>query len=165
MSLEEFRARFAEEKPYFEFWYGEAVQKSVPTVLHVLLCAILSDQLRRLGYRAGPELELRVDVNWQPKADVAAWSGEIDADYPMTPVDVVIEVLSPDDRMQRVYAKCREYARLGIPAIFVMDPATYDAWRWDRQTTNLERTSTLETTKGSIAVEEIWKELERELTK
>ncbi len=22
-------------KPYFEYWFGEAIQKSVPTVLHV----------------------------------------------------------------------------------------------------------------------------------
>ncbi len=40
LSLEEFRHRYAEEKPYFEYWFGEAVQKSLSPVLHALLVKI-----------------------------------------------------------------------------------------------------------------------------
>jgi Uma2 family endonuclease len=46
LSLEEFRSRFADEKPYFEYWDGEAVQKTRPTRLHLLIQEIL---VRLLG--------------------------------------------------------------------------------------------------------------------
>jgi len=162
LSLEEFRHRYAEEKPYFEYWFGEAVQKTVPTVLHALLVKLLLFALDRAGYKSAPELELRIDPDWQPKADVAAWT-RIDTPYPTKPVDVVVEVLSPDDRMQRVISKCRNYERIGIPAIFVMDPEFQDAWEWSGTTQNLERISSMMLPNGKrIAVEDLWSELERE---
>jgi len=45
LSPEEFRSRFAGEKPYFEYWDGEAVQKTAPTRLHSLIQEI---RVRRL---------------------------------------------------------------------------------------------------------------------
>ncbi|MDQ2841154.1 MAG: Uma2 family endonuclease, partial [Acidobacteriota bacterium] len=72
LSLEEFRKRYADDKPYFEYWFGEAVQKSASNWQHALLQAILAGTLSEAGYRAGVELELRIDPDWQPKADVAA---------------------------------------------------------------------------------------------
>ncbi len=64
LTLAEFRQRYAEEKPYFEYWFGEAVQKSIPTFAHVLLVKLLLFALDRAGYESGPELELRIDANW-----------------------------------------------------------------------------------------------------
>ncbi len=163
LSLEEFRERYAEEKPYFEYWFGEAIQKSVPTVLHVVLVSILLAALKEAGYKCGPELELRIDPGWQPKADVAAWT-RIEGRYPTEPVDVIVEVLSSEDRMQRVLLKCRNYQRIGVPAIFVMDPEFHDAWEWSRATQNLERISTMALPNGKhIAVEELWSKLQKEL--
>ncbi len=163
LSLEEFRYRYAEEKPYYEYWFGEAVQKTVPTVLHVLLVSILISALKRSGYRCGPELELRIDPDWQPKADVAAWTW-IDGPYPTQPIDIVVEVLSPEDRMQRVISKCRNYERIGIRSIFVMDPECRDAWEWSSTMRNLERISTMTLPNGKqIAIEDLWWELGREM--
>jgi Uma2 family endonuclease len=163
LTLEEFRSRYAEEKPYYEYWFGEAVQKSEPTLFHVLLVKILMSFLDRAGYESGAELELRIDQNWQPKPDVAAMS-TIEAPYPTKPVDVVVEVLSPDDRMQRVIEKCRQYVRIGIPAIFIMDPELRYAWEWSRTTENLERISAMLLPNGEkISVVDLWKDLDRRL--
>ncbi len=163
LSLDEFRQRYAEERPYFEYWFGEAVQKAVPTVLHALLVKLLLFALDQAGYKSGPELELRIDRNWQPKADVAAWT-RIDGPYPTQPVDIVVEVLSPEDRMQRVIAKCRNYQRIGIAAIFVMDPEFRDAWQWSSATQNLERISSMILPNGQeIPVENLWLDLARQL--
>ena len=161
LSLEEFRERYAEEKPYFEYWFGEAIQKSVPTILHALLVKLLLFALDQTGYESGPEVELRIDPDWQPKADVAAWT-RVEEPYPTQPVDVVVEVLSPEDRMQRVLLKCRNYQRIGIPAIFVMDPEFHDAWEWSGAIQNLERISTMKLPNGGqIPVEELWSKLTR----
>ncbi len=163
LPLSEFRKRYAEEKPYYEYWFGEAVQKSVPTVLHSLLVRILLTALVEAGYRCGPELELRIDPDWQPKADVAAWTKTIEGPYPIMPIDVVVEILSPEDRMQRVLAKCKNYERIGIAGIFVMDPESRDAWEWSRATKNLERIDALSLPNGQqIPVEQLWLELRKE---
>ena len=163
LTLAEFRERYAAEKPYYEYWFGEAVQKSVPTVLHVLLVKILLDAIERAGYLTGPELELRSDPDWQPKADVAGWI-KIDGPYPTKPVEVVAEVVSPEDRMQRVLAKCRQYERIGTQAIFVFDPEFRDAWEWSLSSKNLERISSMMLPNGSqIQVDDLWSELDRKL--
>jgi Uma2 family endonuclease len=161
LSIEEFRERYAEEKPYYEYWFGEAIQKSVPTWLHSLLQAIVSELLNHAGYAAGPEVELRIDPEWQPKADVAA-ALTIEHPYPTKPVEVVVEILSPEDRMSKVYEKCAHYARIGIRATFVLDPQLRYAWEWSRETENLERVQTLQLPNGkNLSVEAIWDELKR----
>jgi Uma2 family endonuclease len=161
LSLEEFRQRYAEEKPYYEYWFVEAIQKSVPTWLHCLLQAILAEFFTQAGYRSGPELELRIDSDWQPKADVAA-ALVVERPYPTKPIDVVAEILSPDDRMSRVFEKCRQYARIGITKIFVLDPDSKSAWEWDRTTGNLERISAMNLPNGQvIAIADVWSELDR----
>jgi Uma2 family endonuclease len=160
LTLQEFRERYAEEKPYFEYWFGEAVQKSANTWLHSLLQGILAEILNHSGYRSGPELELRIASDWQPKADVAA-ALEIEHPYPTKAVDVVAEILSPDDRMSRVFEKCRQYARIGITKIFVLDPESKAIWEWSRETGNLERVSMMNLPNGrNIAVADVWSELD-----
>ncbi len=161
LTIEEFRARYANEKPYYEYWFGEAVQKSVPTWLHGVLQALLCEMLREAGYKSGTEVELRVVDDWQPKPDVIG-ATHVEETYPTKPPDVVIEVLSPDDRMHDVFRKCRQYARIGIPAIFVLDPESKDAWVWSRHTDNLERASTLDLPNGrTIPTHLVWEEMDR----
>ena len=159
LSLEEFRERYADEKPYYEFWFGEAVQKSVPTWLHSLLQAILTEILNHSGYRSGPEVELRIDPDWQPKADVAA-ALVVEQPYPTKPVEIVIEIVLPEDRMSRVFEKCRQYSRIGISKIFVLDPELQYAWEWSRLTENLERIAVMDLPSGrTIHLGDVWQEL------
>ncbi|MGA8025842.1 MAG: Uma2 family endonuclease, partial [Bryobacteraceae bacterium] len=70
--------------------------------------------------------------------DVSA-SLKIEQPYPTKPVDIVAEILSPDDAMTKVFDKCRNYARIGIPQMFVFDPESKTAWERSRETDNLER--------------------------
>lgn len=158
LTLEQFNAQYAGEHGY-EYWFGEVVQKGMPTWLHGLLQLILGEFFHKLGYISGSEIDLRVDPNWQPRPDVMA-ALEIEQPYPTKPVDVVAEVLS-DDPMTKVFEKCRNYARIGIPQIFVFDPESRTAWEWSRQTGNLERIQALRLRNGStLDVSDIWAELE-----
>ncbi len=72
LTLEEFRARFRQQKPYFEYWFGEPIQKTTPTWLHAVLQGIMREALRRAGYKSGSEVELRIDPQWEPVPDVIA---------------------------------------------------------------------------------------------
>ncbi len=161
LTPEEFRAQYAEQKPYFEYWFGQAIQKSVPTWLHALLQNLLCDLFREAGYKAAPELELRIDPDWQPKPDVAA-AIRAEQPYPTQPIDIVAEVLSPEDRMAHVFEKCRQYERIGIRKVFVLDPVSKNTWEWSSATQNLERRRSLDLPNGHrIDVEAIWTELSR----
>ena len=164
LTLEEFRLRYANEKPYYEYWFGEAIQKAVPTTTHGLLQLLICELLKQAGYRAAPEVELRIDPEWQPKPDVIASLSRLESPYPTKPVEVVIEILSPTDAMSLVHEKCGNYQRLGFERVFVLDPQSRKGWEWSRETQNLERIYTLELTNGScITLEKVWQELDKEL--
>lgn len=158
LTLAEFHAQYGNEHGY-EYWFGEAVRKGMPTWLHSVLQLVLGEMFRRLGYKTGSELELRIDPNWQPRPEIVAVL-QMDEPYPTKPVDIVAEILS-DDPMTRVFEKCRNYARIGIGQIFVFDPESKTAWQWSRETENLERFSTVQLGNGAtLNVDEVWAELE-----
>ncbi len=163
LTLRQFREQYASESGY-EYWFGEVVRKAVPTWLHALLQQLLGDVLIQAGYRSGPELTLRIDPEWEPRPDVAA-SLVIEQPYPTKPIDIVAEVLSPEDRMSRVFEKCRLYARAGIGQIYLFDPELRFAWEWSRENENLERIAEMRLPNGkTISVQAIWEELDRRLS-
>jgi Uma2 family endonuclease len=55
LTLAEFEAQFAHQKPYYEFWNGEAIQKSTPNFIHGLLQAILMKILRIAAIKRLPK--------------------------------------------------------------------------------------------------------------
>jgi Uma2 family endonuclease len=73
--------------------------------------------------RVRPELRVQPGVTHFRVADVAI----LDASLPQEPTATrpplaVFEVLSPEDYHLRLKRKLADYARMGIPAIFVVDP-------------------------------------------
>ena len=161
LSLEEFRARFETQKPYYEFWFGEARQKSVPTWLHGYLQGLLVELLKRAGYIAASEVELRIAPDWQPVPDVVA-ADRIDGPYPTGPVPVVVEILSPKDPMPDMLQKCRLYARIGIQQILVLDPQNRDGWEWNNASRRLENVTVIHLPNGNkIDLNDVWEELAR----
>lgn len=163
LRLEEFRAQYQGRKPYFEYWFGEPVQKSAPTWLHAALQPILGDFLKRAGYKSGSELELRIDPDWQPVPDVTGLAASPAGRYPTEPVDIVIEILSPDDPFPQVLKKCRHYARIGTQKIFVADPEEKTAWEWNDRGQRLERVVSFNLPNGqSIVLADVWAELQKQ---
>ena len=131
LSLQAFHARYDGEKPYFEYWDGEAVQKSMPTWLHGLIQGILVQLLKAVGYQAGSEITLKLNPSYEPIPDVIAIEGPLRGSYPTDPFEVVIEILSPDDPFSRVLRKCRLYETWGIRQVVVVDPEARVVWRFE----------------------------------
>lgn len=42
-----------------------------------------------------------------------------------------VEVLSPEDRFQRVVTRAQEYQQMGVPNIWIIDPKSREAWVMD----------------------------------
>ena len=61
----------------------------------------------------------------------------LDAPFAQDPIATyaplaVFEILSPDDRYTRLMVKLREYARMGVAAIYVLDPETGEFERFEQ---------------------------------
>lgn len=160
LSLAAFHARYEGEKPYYEFWDGEAVQKSMPTSLHGLIQAILLRLLYGLGYDARPEITLRIDPAYEFIPDVIAIEGAMERPYPTKAFEVAIEILSPSDPFSRVQRKCVLYEKWGIRQIVIIDPEERIVWRFANGSS--AATDTIATRGESrIAAEALWQEVDR----
>ena len=131
LTKEEFHARYDGEKPYFEYWNGEAVQKVAPKSVHALVQKLLCRLLDELGLESASELELRIDPDYELVPDVIAVEGFLEQPYPTKPFEVVIEILSPGDQFSRVLRKCRLYEKWSIRQIVVVDPQNLIVWRFE----------------------------------
>lgn len=162
LSLDEFHRRFGSEKPYFEFWDGEAVQKTTPTRLHSLIQKVLVEWLDALGYEAGQEITIKLDPAYEPIPDVIAAEGRIEDPYPTRPFEVAIEILSPEDSFSRMLRKCRLYKEWGIRQVIVIDPAAREVWSFEEGL--LRKTGTV-ARRGDrvITAPELWSEVDRVL--
>jgi Uma2 family endonuclease len=163
LTLEEFRVRYAGEKPYYEYWSGEAIQKSMATWLHGIIQIVLGQMLNSIGYRSGSEVTLRLVKDYEPVADVIAADPPIIQPYPTDPFAVVIEILSPDDPFSRVLRKCRLYERWGIQRILVIDPDTRVVWSFENGTLNETSLIARRGTREATAAE-LWAEVDRQST-
>src|ERR1700679_525767 len=97
LTLADFERQYGDEKPYHEYWFGEAVPKAMPTLSHGLLQKIMMRALDEAGYQSASEVKLKISSDFEPVPDVIATTGRFERPYPTQPMGVVIEILSPED--------------------------------------------------------------------
>jgi Uma2 family endonuclease len=144
MTLEEFLA-LPETEPPSEFICGEVTQKPMPSPYHAILVAEIS---RLLGNHLHETMAGMVmsDARHAQRAEHRAYLPDVGVILkerlprdrrtlergPLELVpDLAIEVLSPDDRPNRVAEKLAFYLRNNTPLVWVIDPIerTLDAHR------------------------------------
>lgn len=130
LTKEEFHTRYDGDKPYYEYWDGEAVQKAMPTSVHGVIQIWLGRMLSDIGYDAGSEIELRLDPQYEFLPDVIATEGFLEHPHPTRPFEIAIEIVSPSDQFSRVLWKCRLYEKWGIRQIVVVDPENRVVWHF-----------------------------------
>ena len=132
LTLEEFLA-LPETEPPCEYLDGEVVQKVSPNIPHSILAAWLAAQLIDWSSRHEPCLvgvegrhvaghlnrAYLPDVHLTKMSRIAGHENE----SPMTVTpDVIVEILSPDDRPSVVVDKVEMYVALGVPVLLLVDP-------------------------------------------
>lgn len=110
-----------------EYRDGEIVERSLPDYQHgraQLRLGSFFDRLQRqLSLFACTETRMRVAANRFMIPDVAVFSPEPPATaIPDKAPLIVIEILSPDDRLTEVREKLEEYRRWGVPHVWLVDP-------------------------------------------
>ncbi|HET8637027.1 MAG TPA: Uma2 family endonuclease [Acidobacteriaceae bacterium] len=93
---------------------------------------------REWNVRVLPSLRVQVARNRFRVPDVTV----LDRNQPIEQIIThspmaVFEILSPEDSMMRMTQKLGEYAAMGIPHIWVIDPANRQAWRFHDNQLNL----------------------------
>jgi Uma2 family endonuclease len=110
-----------------EFRDGELVERSLPDYLHsraqALLIVFFEALRKRLSVYSCPELRLKLREGLYLIPDVSVFCPAPPSEgIPSTPPLVVIEVLSPDDRLAIVREKLEEYRAWGVKHVWLVDP-------------------------------------------
>jgi Uma2 family endonuclease len=119
-------------KPNCEYVDGELRSKAWASGRHGLIQFLLSLLLRQQGVDARPEVTVKLSPTRYLVPDVIA-AESIPDDYPTQPVMLCVEILSPEDRVGAVLAKCEEYQAWGVPHCWVIDPVKQSGWEYDAQ--------------------------------
>ena len=117
------------EKPTCEYRDGVLYPKAMPTKFHSELEFMLVLMLRKLGLEAVHELTVRLSPTKYLVPDVVA-APVLQNPYPTEPVLLCCEILSPEDRLGTMLAKCEEYHAWGVPYCWVIDPVKRTAWEY-----------------------------------
>jgi Uma2 family endonuclease len=147
------------EKPYCEYIDGILRSKPMPTLRHGFVQSVLLILLRRQGIQAFPEVTVRLSETKFLIPDVIA-ARTIQGPYPTEPVLLCVEILSPDDRLGAMLAKCEQYHSWGVPFCWVIDPEKQTAWQYHagREPERLEQGGVLRAGELSVGVEELFSE-------
>ncbi len=136
---EEYIARFVEgdEKPMCEFVNGVLLPKSMGTKKHSQVQANIT---KLIGNRYDetlnplPELtaRLRDTQFYVPDVAIEELAKPIQGRYPGPddPVLLCVEIVSPPDRVGKLFGKCEEYHKWGVPYCWVIDPERRIAWEY-----------------------------------
>jgi Uma2 family endonuclease len=163
LSLQEFETRFGDHKPYHEYWFGEAFEKSVPTFLHSIVQTALILLLARRSYVPAPEVRLKLSNLAQPIPDLIANPTPCQTTYPTEPFEIAVEILSPGDSLKQTIAKAAHYLDWKIRFVWIIDPEQRLAYQMSIN--HPEPIVITELSAGpalvGIPVNELWSEVDR----
>ena len=117
------------EKPSREYRDGVLYPKAMPAKLHSIIQRVLLALLQNQGISAFPELTLCISATKYLIPDVAV-ADDFPGPYPTEAVLLCCEILSPEDRLGTMLAKCEEYHAWGVPFCWVIDPVKRAAWEY-----------------------------------
>jgi len=125
-------------EPDAELVDGEIVERPMGELPHSYVQGELTFILRGLAPKLGIQVLIAVRIQTQARrfrvADLAVFrAGDIGEKIPSVPPFLVVEILSPEDRMVRVQAKVQEYLELGVEYVWLIDPDERQAIVYSRQ--------------------------------
>jgi len=117
----------------YEYIDGQLIERPVPKPLHSrvqgTLIEVLGPKARSLGCRFGPELS--VDKENRRRSEWLTPDNALYHDPPRTSpggnalpddIELVVEVLSPEQTMQQMRQKAQSYFKWGLQTVWIIDP-------------------------------------------
>jgi len=146
---------------------GELQERSVGELSHsflqVILAGIFNANRRAWDVVAGTELRVQVGATRYRVPDICVMrrSDPKDPIVKTAPL-ICIEILSPEDRIQRVQERFADYATMGVEHMWLLDPVRHQAWvvMADGSQTHVESEFTVAGTPIRISLAEVFAELD-----
>ena len=127
ISIDEYIARFVagNEEPSCEYLDGELIPKSIPTKQVNIGFQIRSQYAAALNPLTELTTRLREGRFCIPDVAVEELSKPIQGRYPdpENPVMLCVEIISPPDRLGKLFSKCEEYHTWGVLQL-MLSPAS-----------------------------------------
>jgi Uma2 family endonuclease len=119
-------------RPDRDYVDGEVVERNLGTRDHGWLQAAIAayffNRRRQWNITVLTELRIHVKPTRFRIPDVCVILGDTDEQIPTKPPFLCIEVLSPKDRMKRVQERITDFLEMGVPYVWVINPATRQAY-------------------------------------
>jgi Uma2 family endonuclease len=127
IGVEEYLGLVFDDRPEPDYVHGEVVERTLPTLVHgqiqALLIVLLARLLPRVQLTLITEPRLQIESDLYRVADVAVYQGpRPEGRYGTTPPYIGIEIVSPDDRYNDLTERLEDYRRWGVPHIWLVDP-------------------------------------------
>ncbi|MEZ2346311.1 Uma2 family endonuclease [Terriglobus sp. RCC_193] len=123
-------------RPDCDYVDGEVEERNLGEQKHGLvqtaIAAIFFANRKAWGLRPITEQRIQVTASRYrvPDVCVVSSSDPIEPILSIAPV-LCVEVLSPEDRFQRIIVRAQEFQRMGVSNIWIIDPETREAWTMD----------------------------------
>ena len=128
LTLEEFHKLYDGAKPAYEYWYGQAFRKPMPTVLHGIVQIVLAMLLEKAGWNTASEVRLKVVAEVEPVPDLIAVRGKFKGRYPSAAPELCVEIMSASDTLAKTLEKSKQYIAWGSQHVWIIDPEKRTAW-------------------------------------
>jgi Uma2 family endonuclease len=113
---------------------GELWERNVGDFSHSRLEALLAAWFAAHEHRSGVVALIEMDVIVLPqsllKPDVTLVPFGSTPDRLVDPPLLAVEILSPSDSLRKTKTKCEEYVRMGVNAIWIIDPKARIGLEW-----------------------------------
>ena len=155
-------------RPDCDYVDGEVLERNLGEQTHGLVQAALTVifhvNRKDWGVRTIPELRVQVKPDRFRIPDVCV----VPASAPIVPILtdpplLCIEVLLPEDRLQRIVTRSQEYLAMGVPHVWIIDAETRECWTLTAQggaIPMLDEAFTLPGTPVRVPVADIFEEID-----
>ena len=127
IGVEEYLGLVFDDRPEPDYVHGEVVERTLPTLVHAqiqaLLVLLFGRLLPKVHLTLLTEPRLQIEPDLFRVADFAVCRGaRPEGRYATTPVYIAIEIVSPDDRYNDLTERLEDYRRWGVKHVWLVDP-------------------------------------------
>lgn len=148
------------EKPNPEYRDGVLYPRAMPTKLHSIIQRVLMMLLHNQGAPPFPELTLCISPTKYLIPDIAV-ADDFPGPYPTEAVRLCCEILSPNDRLGTLLARCEEYHAWGVSFCWVIDPVKRAAWEYHSGGEPFRAADTLRAGAIAVSLNELFSPLDK----
>ena len=141
-------------RPDCDYVDGEVLERNVGEKSHAKLqkaiLLFLTAREKELGIWVIQEQRVQVSAKRFRIPDICVTLGEPNEEILRQPPFICIEVLSPEDRWPRIQQRIGDYLGMGVPYVWVLDPAAKTAYSVTRSAGTNQVTDVLKTLNPSV---------------